>query len=93
MTSQGFEFFEDFFDFPYPFGKYDQIFVPEFNHGAMENVGAITHTERIVFRDPPTYNQRLTRAEIILHEMAHMWFGDLVTMKWLDDLWLNESFD
>ena len=92
VTSQGFEFFEDFFDFPYPFGKYDQIFVPEFNHGAMENVGAITHTERIVFRDPPTYNQRLTRAEIILHEMAHMWFGDLVTMKWWDDLWLNESF-
>ncbi|MEC7788760.1 MAG: M1 family aminopeptidase, partial [Chloroflexota bacterium] len=86
VTSQGFEFFEDFFDFPYPFGKYDQIFVPEFNHGAMENVGAITHTERIVFRDPPTYNQRLTRAEIILHEMAHMWFGDLVTMKWWDDL-------
>ena len=72
VTCQGFEYFEDFFDFAYPFGKYDQIFVPEFNHGAMENVGAITHSERLVFRDPPTYNQRLTRAEVILHEMAHM---------------------
>ena len=92
VTCQGFEYFEDFFDFAYPFGKYDQIFVPEFNHGAMENVGAITHSERLVFRDPPTYNQRLTRAEVILHEMAHMWFGDLVTMNWWDDLWLNESF-
>ena len=92
ITCQGFEYFEDFFDFPYPFGKYDQIFVPEFNHGAMENVGAITHSERLVFRDPPTYNQRLTRAEVILHEMAHMWFGDLVTMNWWNDLWLNESF-
>ena len=92
VTCQGFEYFEDFFDFAYPFGKYDQIFVPEFNHGAMENVGAITHSERLVFRDPPTYNQRLTRAEVILHEMAHMWFGDLVTMNWWNDLWLNESF-
>ena len=92
ITCQGFEYFENFFDFAYPFGKYDQIFVPEFNHGAMENVGAITHSERLVFRDPPTYNQRLTRAEVILHEMAHMWFGDLVTMKWWNDLWLNESF-
>ena len=89
---QGLDFYADFFDYPYPFGKYDQIFVPEFNAGAMENVGAVTHTERMVFRDPPTDNQRRGRAEVILHEMAHMWFGDLVTMRWWNDLWLNESF-
>ena len=92
VTRQGLDFFAGFFDYPYPFGKYDQVFVPEFNAGAMENVAAVTHSERLIFRDPPTENQRLTRGEVILHEMAHMWFGDLVTMRWWNDLWLNESF-
>ncbi|MGE0597997.1 MAG: aminopeptidase N [Dehalococcoidia bacterium] len=92
VTRQGLDFYADFFSFPYPFGKYDQIFVPEFNAGAMENVGCVTHNEYMVFRDPPTDNQRRGRAEVILHEMAHMWFGDLVTMRWWNDLWLNESF-
>ena len=92
ITKQGLTFFADFFDWPYPFEKYDQLFVPEFNFGAMENVGAITFSERMVFRDPPTDLQRLNRAEVVLHEMAHMWFGDLVTMRWWNDLWLNESF-
>jgi len=92
VTRQGLDFFAEFFDFPYPFGKYDQVFVPEFNAGAMENVGCVTHNEFMVFRDPPTDNQRRGRAEVILHEMAHMWFGDLVTMRWWNDLWLNESF-
>lgn len=92
VTRQGMAFYAGFFDYPYPFGKYDQVFVPEFNAGAMENVGAVTHSERLVFRDPPTDNDRLNRAEVILHELAHMWFGNLVTMRWWDDLWLNESF-
>jgi aminopeptidase N len=92
VTRQGLTFFAEFFDYSYPFGKYDQVFVPEFNAGAMENVAAVTHSERLIFRDPPTENQRLTRGEVILHEMAHMWFGDLVTMRWWNDLWLNESF-
>ncbi|MSQ41648.1 MAG: aminopeptidase N, partial [Dehalococcoidia bacterium] len=92
ITKQGMEFYSDFFDYAYPFDKYDQIFVPEFNAGAMENVGAVTHSERMVFRDPPTENQRSSRAMVILHEMAHMWFGNLVTMRWWNDLWLNESF-
>ncbi len=92
VTRQGLDFYADFFGYPYAFHKYDQVFVPEFNFGAMENVGAITHSERMVYRDPPTENQRLGRAEVILHEMAHMWFGDLVTMRWWNDLWLNESF-
>ncbi len=92
VTKQGLDFFQAFFDYPYPFTKYDQIFVPEFNAGAMENVAAVTHSERLVFRDPPTDNDRLGRAEVLLHEMAHMWFGNLVTMRWWNDLWLNESF-
>ena len=92
VTRQGLDFYAEFFGYPYAFHKYDQVFVPEFNFGAMENVGAITHSERMVYRDPPTENQRLGRAEVILHEMAHMWFGDLVTMRWWNDLWLNESF-
>ncbi len=92
VTRQGLDFYAEFFEFPYPFGKYDQLFVPEFNAGAMENVGCVTHNEYMVFRDPPTDNQRRGRAEVILHEMAHMWFGDLVTMRWWNDLWLNESF-
>tara|TARA_B100001123_G_scaffold147063_2_gene170445 strand:+ start:2084 stop:4630 length:2547 start_codon:yes stop_codon:yes gene_type:complete len=92
ITRQGLDFFGEFFDYKYAFGKYDQIFVPEFNHGAMENVGAVTFNESMVYRDPPTENQRRRRAEVILHEMAHMWFGNLVTMRWWNDLWLNESF-
>ena len=92
VTKQGLTFYADFFQYPYPFGKYDQIFVPEFNAGAMENVGAVTFSESMVYRDPPTDTQRQGRAEVILHEMAHMWFGDLVTMRWWNDLWLNESF-
>ncbi|MEO9256653.1 MAG: aminopeptidase N, partial [Tepidiformaceae bacterium] len=92
VTKQGLDFYAEFFDYPYAFGKYDQIFVPEFNPGAMENVGAVTHNEYMVFRDPPTDAQRRGRADTILHEMAHMWFGDLVTMRWWNDLWLNESF-
>ncbi|EYF04301.1 aminopeptidase N [Chondromyces apiculatus] len=92
ITRQGLDFYPDFFDYPYPFKKYDQLFVPEYNAGAMENVGAVTFSERMIFRDPPTAHQRLSRAEVILHEMAHMWFGDLVTMRWWNDLWLNESF-
>ncbi len=92
ITKQGLAFFSDFFACPYPFSKYDQLFVPEFNAGAMENAGAVTFSERMVFRDPPTEIQRMNRAEVVLHEMAHMWFGDLVTMRWWNDLWLNESF-
>ena len=76
----------------FPFEKYDQLFVPEFNAGAMENVGAVTFHDRFLFRDPPTYAQRLLRGEVVLHELAHMWFGNLVTMRWWDDLWLNETF-
>ena len=92
VTKQGLDFYADFFDYPYPFSKYDQVFVPEFNAGAMENVGAVVHSEHMVFRDPPTDTQRQGRAETLLHEMAHMWFGNLVTMRWWNDLWLNESF-
>ncbi len=92
VTRQGFGFYEELFDQPYPFDKYDQLFVPEFNAGAMENVGAVTFHDSFLFRDPPTEPERLTRAEVVLHELAHMWFGDLVTMRWWDDLWLNESF-
>lgn len=92
ITGQGFDFYRSEFAVPYPFGKYDQIFVPEFNSGAMENVGAVTFNESMIFRDPPTEAQRASRAEVILHELAHMWFGNLVTMRWWEDLWLNESF-
>ena len=85
-------FFEELFGTPYPFAKYDQLFVPEFNAGAMENAGAVTIVEDYVFRSRPTEAYVERRAVTILHELAHMWFGDLVTMKWWDDLWLNESF-
>jgi aminopeptidase N len=91
-TKQGFGFYHKNFGVPYAFGKYDQLFVPEFNAGAMENAGAVTYLEDYVFRSKVTRASYERRAETVLHEMAHMWFGDLVTMKWWDDLWLNESF-
>lgn len=91
-TKQGFGFYHRNFGVPYAFGKYDQLFVPEFNAGAMENAGAVTFLEDYVFRSKVTRAAYERRAETVLHEMAHMWFGDLVTMKWWDDLWLNESF-
>ncbi|TXN28109.1 aminopeptidase N [Lacisediminihabitans profunda] len=91
-TRQGFAYYEQKFDYPYPFAKYDQLFVPEFNAGAMENAGAITFTETYVFRSKVTDAIKERRVVTILHELAHMWFGDLVTMKWWNDLWLNESF-
>ena len=91
-TKQGFGFYHNNFGTPYAFGKYDQLFVPEFNAGAMENAGAVTFLEDYVFRSKVTRYSYKRRAETVLHEMAHMWFGDLVTMRWWDDLWLNESF-
>jgi aminopeptidase N len=91
-TKQGFAFYHANFGVPYAFGKYDQLFVPEFNAGAMENAGAVTFLEDYVFRSKVTRYSYERRAETVLHEMAHMWFGDLVTMQWWDDLWLNESF-
>jgi aminopeptidase N len=92
VTKQGFKYFEEAFDYGYPFEKYDQLFVPEFNAGAMENAACVTHHESYVFRSKVTRATYEQRANTVLHEMAHMWFGDLVTMKWWDDLWLNESF-
>ncbi len=92
VTKQGFDFFRKTFARPYPFDKYDQLFVPEFNAGAMENAGCVTFLEDYVFRSRVTDAAYERRAETILHEMAHMWFGDLVTMRWWDDRWLNESF-
>jgi len=93
VTKQSFAAFEDLFAMHYPFGdRYDQLFVPEFSAGAMENPGCVTFTEAYVFRSKVTDATHERRAETIIHEMAHMWFGDLVTMRWWDDLWLNESF-
>ncbi|MGY2075598.1 aminopeptidase N [Blastococcus sp. SYSU DS0828] len=92
VTKQGFDFYHRVFDYPYPFDKYDQLFVPEFNAGAMENAGAVTFLEDYVFRSKVSRARYERRAETILHELGHMWFGDLVTMRWWDDLWLNESF-
>jgi aminopeptidase N len=91
-TKQGFAFFEDAFAMQYPFGKYDQLFVPEYNMGAMENAGCVTLRDEYLFRSRQTRAAYESRCNTILHEMAHMWFGDLVTMSWWDDLWLNESF-
>ncbi|MDO8107247.1 aminopeptidase N [Isoptericola sp. b441] len=92
ITQAGFGFYEERFGRPYPFAKYDQVFVPEFNAGAMENAGAVTFLESYVFRSKVPDATVERRAITILHELAHMWFGDLVTMRWWDDLWLNESF-
>ncbi|WP_298942552.1 aminopeptidase N [uncultured Microbacterium sp.] len=92
VTRRGLDYYGTAFAYAYPWGKYDQIFVPEYNLGAMENPGLVTFTESYVFRGKATAAQREARANTILHEMAHMWFGDLVTMRWWDDLWLKESF-
>ncbi|WP_104138591.1 aminopeptidase N [Arthrobacter sp. ZGTC131] len=92
LTKQGLDFFNGLFDFPYPWGKYDQAFVPEYNLGAMENPGLVTFTENYVFTSRAADSQYQGRANTLMHEMAHMWFGDLVTMQWWDDLWLKESF-
>ncbi len=91
-TKGGFGFYEDAFGIAFPFEKYDQVTVPEYNWGAMENPGLVTFNEMFVFRSTPTEAQRAERATVVLHELAHMWFGDLVTMRWWDDTWLNESF-
>jgi aminopeptidase N len=92
ITRQGLDYYTGLFGTDYPFAKYDQVFVPEFSAGAMENAGCVTFSERVLFRSKVTDMMYELRATVILHEMAHMWFGDLVTMKWWDDLWLNESF-
>jgi aminopeptidase N len=101
ITRQGFDYYTEVFGYAYPFGgaadpgapkKYDQLFVPEFNWGGMENPGCVTYSEGYIFRSRVTDAARQSRAEVLLHELAHMWFGDLVTMIWWDDLWLNESF-
>ncbi len=92
VTRQGFDYFETAFDYPYPFGKYDQLYVPEYNMGAMENAGCVTFRDEYLPRSRQVHAFYEQRANTILHEMAHMWFGDLVTMRWWDDLWLNESF-
>ncbi|MCC9196653.1 aminopeptidase N [Arthrobacter sp. zg-Y820] len=92
ITKRGLDYFHGLFAYPYPFGKYDSAFVPEYNLGAMENPGLVTFTDAYVFRSKATEAQYEARANTILHEMAHMWFGDLVTMAWWDDLWLKESF-
>jgi aminopeptidase N len=92
LTVDGFGVFERHFGFPYPFGKYDQVFVPEYNGGAMENVGCVTVRDEYIFRSRATPAAYVARDDTLLHELSHMWFGDLVTMRWWDDLWLKESF-
>ncbi|WP_272914469.1 aminopeptidase N [Ornithinimicrobium cavernae] len=92
LTRQGLDFFDEHFAYPYPWGKYDQIFVPEYNIGAMENPGLVTFTEQYLHRGRSTRAQRQSLSTTLMHEMAHMWFGDLVTMRWWDGLWLKESF-
>ena len=92
ITKQGFDYYAQHFGVAYPFYKYDQVFCPEYNMGAMENAGVVTIRDEYIFRSAASHYQYERRADTILHELAHMWFGDLVTMKWWDDLWLNESF-
>ncbi|MDN8606171.1 aminopeptidase N [Corynebacterium ureicelerivorans] len=93
QTKEGFDFYHANFGRKYPFGdKYDQVFCPEYNMGAMEHVGCVTYRDEYIFTSEPTPYRLERRNDTILHEMAHMWFGDLVTMQWWDDLWLNESF-
>ncbi|WP_203568741.1 aminopeptidase N [Aestuariimicrobium ganziense] len=92
VMRQGLDFFDEHMGHPYPWGKYEQVFVPEYNLGAMENPGLVTFTERVLFRTAATRAQYSSRANVVLHEMSHMWFGDLVTPQWWDDLWLKESF-
>ena len=91
VTEQGLAFFGERFAQPFPQERYDQVFVPDFG-GAMENWGCVTWTDSVLWRTPPTHAKRELVANFLLHEMAHMWFGDLVTMRWWDDLWLNEAF-
>ena len=91
VTENGLDFFQDLFDYPYPYPKYEQAFVPEYNIGAMENPGLVTFTEDYIFVSGATEDDLEGRTNTICHEMAHMWFGDLVTMKWWNDLWLKES--
>ena len=91
-TRRGLDYYTALFDTEYPFSKYDQVFVPEYSVGATENAGCVIFTDQLLFRSRVTDTLYELRASVILHEMAHMWFGDLVTMKWWDDLWLNESF-
>ena len=92
VTKRSFDYFHELFGIRYPFGEYHQVFVPEFNAGAMENPGCVTFRDQYLYRGSATRDELLTRANTVSHEMSHMWFGDLVTMKWWDDLWLNESF-
>ena len=92
ITRAAFDRYHELFGIRYPFGEYHQAFVPDFNAGAMENPGCVTLREQLIFRSAVTSGERSLRSAVIAHEMAHMWFGDLVTMRWWDDLWLNESF-
>lgn len=93
VTKTGMKAYNELFGTPYPFRKYDQVFCPEFNCGAMENVGCVTYNEAYLFRgEKLTLAKRLKFCNTNLHELSHMWFGNLITMKWWDDLWLNEAF-
>lgn len=92
LTIEAMKFYEKMFGYRYPFSKYDQVFCPEYNMGAMENAGCVTVNDIYIFKEPVTVERRAYRSITITHELAHMWFGDLVTMKWWNDLWLNESF-
>jgi aminopeptidase N len=92
VTRQGLDYYTELFERDYPFGKYDQAFVPEFSAGATESAGCVVWTDDLLFRSRVTDTMLELRASVVLHEMAHMWFGDMVTMKWWDDLWLNEGF-
>ena len=92
ITKESLKFYESYFNYPYPFLKYDSVFCPEYKFGAMENPGAVTFNDLYIWREKVTQDRNTYRAVTITHEAAHHWFGDLVTMKWWNDLWLNESF-